>query len=165
MNMPWQMEPLDKWAICGMNHYHINGERRLFVSMNRKLYAKEVEAQYMADYKAESLKRQIEEGERQLLKRQQHVAHSEQEVTELQGKLTEMDGIIKASLGDLTKEPKTATGRNMMSERAELIQSLEYHKRLLQECKSELKSTTDWVNKLKGEACPAPAPAPEQQNT
>jgi len=24
---------LEEWAICGMNHYHMNGERFLFVSM------------------------------------------------------------------------------------------------------------------------------------
>lgn len=30
---PWMMKPLDEWAIVGMNHYHINGEKRLFVAM------------------------------------------------------------------------------------------------------------------------------------
>lgn len=33
MKQPWLMKPLDQWSIVGMNHYHINGERRLFVSM------------------------------------------------------------------------------------------------------------------------------------
>ena len=32
-NPPWMMKPLDEWAIVGMNHYHINGERRLYVAM------------------------------------------------------------------------------------------------------------------------------------
>jgi len=31
--MPWQNSPLNEWAICGMNHYHVNGEKFLFVSM------------------------------------------------------------------------------------------------------------------------------------
>lgn len=30
---PWQKLPLSKWAICGMNHYHIDGEKFIFVSM------------------------------------------------------------------------------------------------------------------------------------
>ena len=30
---PWMMPPLNEWAIVGMNHYHVDGERRLFVSM------------------------------------------------------------------------------------------------------------------------------------
>jgi len=30
---PWQKSPLDEWAICGMNHYHVDDERFLFVSM------------------------------------------------------------------------------------------------------------------------------------
>ena len=33
--MPWQQPPLNKWAICGMNHYHIKGEKFLFVSMTK----------------------------------------------------------------------------------------------------------------------------------
>jgi len=34
MNLnPWQEKPLSEWAICGMNHYHVGGERFLFVSM------------------------------------------------------------------------------------------------------------------------------------
>lgn len=32
---PWLQSPLDKWAICGMNHYHVDGERLLFVAMTR----------------------------------------------------------------------------------------------------------------------------------
>ena len=32
---PWNVPPLDKWAIIGMNHYHANGKRHLFVSMGR----------------------------------------------------------------------------------------------------------------------------------
>lgn len=35
MEYPWQKPPLDQWAICGMNHYHINGKKRLFVSMTK----------------------------------------------------------------------------------------------------------------------------------
>lgn len=30
---PWQMKPLDQWSIVGMNHYFIDGERRLYVAM------------------------------------------------------------------------------------------------------------------------------------
>lgn len=30
---PWMMKPLDEWSIVGMNHYHVNGERMLFVAM------------------------------------------------------------------------------------------------------------------------------------
>ena len=33
MNAPWQRGPLNEWAIVGMNHYHVNGERHLFVAM------------------------------------------------------------------------------------------------------------------------------------
>ncbi len=32
---PWLQPPLYKWAIVGMNHYHVDGERRLFVSMEK----------------------------------------------------------------------------------------------------------------------------------
>ena len=35
MNLPWQIEPLSDWSICGMNHYNINGYKRLFVSMTK----------------------------------------------------------------------------------------------------------------------------------
>jgi hypothetical protein len=31
--LPWAHAPLDEWSICGMNHYHVAGERFLFVSM------------------------------------------------------------------------------------------------------------------------------------
>ena len=30
---PWNVPPLNEWSICGMNHYHQNGNRYLFVSM------------------------------------------------------------------------------------------------------------------------------------
>jgi len=30
---PWRQHPLDEWSICGMNHYHVNGDKHLFVSM------------------------------------------------------------------------------------------------------------------------------------
>ena len=33
MQFPWQARLLNEWAIVGMNHYHINGERHLFVAM------------------------------------------------------------------------------------------------------------------------------------
>ncbi len=33
MIYPWKQYPLNEWSICGMNHYHVNGERFLFVSM------------------------------------------------------------------------------------------------------------------------------------
>ena len=32
---PWQFKPLNEWAIVGMNHYHVNGERFLFVAMTK----------------------------------------------------------------------------------------------------------------------------------
>ena len=32
-NNHWQVGILSEWSICGMNHYHINGEKFLFVSM------------------------------------------------------------------------------------------------------------------------------------
>jgi hypothetical protein len=32
---PWKLKPLDEWAIVGMNHYHMGGERRLFVAMTK----------------------------------------------------------------------------------------------------------------------------------
>jgi hypothetical protein len=35
MKQPWQQGPLDQWAICGMNHYHVAGKRYLFVSMTK----------------------------------------------------------------------------------------------------------------------------------
>jgi len=31
--LPWQAEALLEWAIVGMNHYFVKGERRLFVAM------------------------------------------------------------------------------------------------------------------------------------
>jgi hypothetical protein len=33
--VPWRRGVLACWAICGMNHYHVAGQRRLFVSMTR----------------------------------------------------------------------------------------------------------------------------------
>lgn len=35
MSQPWKMRPLDEWSIVGMNHYHINGEKFLFVAMTK----------------------------------------------------------------------------------------------------------------------------------
>ena len=35
VRFPWKLIPLDEWAIVGMNHYHIDGERRLFVAMTK----------------------------------------------------------------------------------------------------------------------------------
>ncbi len=35
MTVPWKDDPLDKWAIVGMNHYHVDGVRRLYVSMTK----------------------------------------------------------------------------------------------------------------------------------
>ena len=29
----WQIGTLEDWSICGMNHYHVAGEKFLFVSM------------------------------------------------------------------------------------------------------------------------------------
>ena len=34
-NKPWQQPPLDQWSICGMHHYHVAGEKFLFVSMTK----------------------------------------------------------------------------------------------------------------------------------
>lgn len=34
--LPWNEPALREWAICGMNHYHQQGVRRLFVSMTRQ---------------------------------------------------------------------------------------------------------------------------------
>jgi hypothetical protein len=31
--LPWLSPPLSDWSIVGMNHYHVDGERMLFVSM------------------------------------------------------------------------------------------------------------------------------------
>ncbi len=31
--LPWKVGCLKEWAIVGMNHYHVDGERRLFVAM------------------------------------------------------------------------------------------------------------------------------------
>lgn len=31
--MPWHRAELKRWAIVGMNHYHVGGQRRLYVSM------------------------------------------------------------------------------------------------------------------------------------
>lgn len=33
---PWSAPPLNKWNIIGMNHYHVNGVRYIFVAMTRK---------------------------------------------------------------------------------------------------------------------------------
>ena len=35
MSEPWKIKPLNEWSIVGMNHYHVNGERRLFVAMTK----------------------------------------------------------------------------------------------------------------------------------
>lgn len=35
VDLPWKKPPLNEWSICGMNHYHVDGERRLFVSMTK----------------------------------------------------------------------------------------------------------------------------------
>ena len=35
MEYPWQSGVLKNWSICGMNHYHVNGVRFLFVSMTK----------------------------------------------------------------------------------------------------------------------------------
>jgi hypothetical protein len=32
---PWKITPLDEWSIVGMNHYHAQGEKRLFVAMTK----------------------------------------------------------------------------------------------------------------------------------
>lgn len=33
--LPWQEGPLKYWLICGMNHYHVDGIKHLFVSMTK----------------------------------------------------------------------------------------------------------------------------------
>lgn len=35
MAEPWKMKPLDEWSIVGMNHYHVDGQKRLFVAMTK----------------------------------------------------------------------------------------------------------------------------------
>lgn len=30
---PWNTPPLNEWAIVGMNHYFVDGQRHLFVAM------------------------------------------------------------------------------------------------------------------------------------
>lgn len=35
MNYPWNESPLNKWDIVGMNHYHLDGKKCLFVAMTR----------------------------------------------------------------------------------------------------------------------------------
>lgn len=32
---PWTIHPLADWAIIGMNHYHVAGQRFLFVAMTK----------------------------------------------------------------------------------------------------------------------------------
>ena len=32
---PWKVPPLREWSIVGMNHYHVKGEKYLFVSMQK----------------------------------------------------------------------------------------------------------------------------------
>lgn len=32
---PWNYHPLDEWSIVGMNHYHVDGVRHLFVAMSK----------------------------------------------------------------------------------------------------------------------------------
>lgn len=32
-NPPWLQKPLDEWTIVGMNHYFVDGKRKLFVAM------------------------------------------------------------------------------------------------------------------------------------
>lgn len=34
-SQPWKQSPLDTWSICGMNHYHIHGQKFLFVAMTK----------------------------------------------------------------------------------------------------------------------------------
>jgi hypothetical protein len=33
VGLPWTVPPLNQWSIVGMNHYHVNGDRCLFVAM------------------------------------------------------------------------------------------------------------------------------------
>lgn len=32
---PWAVKPLSEWSICGMNHYFVDGNKRLFVAMTK----------------------------------------------------------------------------------------------------------------------------------
>ena len=32
---PWKSKALESWSIVGMNHYHVNGVRHLFVAMTK----------------------------------------------------------------------------------------------------------------------------------
>ncbi len=42
-SIPWQHTDLDSWSIVGMNHYHSNGIKRLFVAMSRDGHCIKVE--------------------------------------------------------------------------------------------------------------------------
>lgn len=33
MALPWQDAPLNEWAIVGMNHYFLHGQKHIFVAM------------------------------------------------------------------------------------------------------------------------------------
>lgn len=35
MDLPWMMKPLHEWSIVGMNHYHSNGTKHIFVAMTK----------------------------------------------------------------------------------------------------------------------------------
>lgn len=35
IHLPWHCNAFDGWSIVGMNHYHVNGEKMLFVSMEK----------------------------------------------------------------------------------------------------------------------------------
>lgn len=43
MSTMWHVPDLKDWSICGMNHYFINGEKMLFVSMTRESMAIQAE--------------------------------------------------------------------------------------------------------------------------
>ena len=35
LEFPWEVAPLNEWVIFGMYHYHLHGDRCLFVSMTK----------------------------------------------------------------------------------------------------------------------------------
>ena len=35
METPWMQKPLNERSIVGMNHYRVNGEKRLFAAMTK----------------------------------------------------------------------------------------------------------------------------------
>jgi len=50
MEHPWQQSVLSSWSIVGMNHYFVNGDKRLFVGMvkgDRFIKEEGIDSQYL----------------------------------------------------------------------------------------------------------------------